>query len=100
MAVDADSLLVKGQRALDDGDLPSALGSFEAALEREESADLRQLAGGLRYLDDDLEAAREHWQIAFRLYQQAGDRRAAARVAADLADLHGSALGNHAAGVG
>ena len=57
MAVDADSLVVKGQRVMDDGDLASALASFEAALEREESADLRQLAGGLRYLDDDLEAA-------------------------------------------
>ena len=28
MAVDADPLVVKGQRALDDGDLPSALASF------------------------------------------------------------------------
>lgn len=92
--------LAQGQRALDRGDVPGALAAFEAALLAGDSGDLRQLVGGLSYAEDDLDAARAHWEVAFRLHRQAGRRRAAARVAAALADVHGSALGNRAAGLG
>jgi DNA-binding NarL/FixJ family response regulator len=53
-----------------------------------------------RFLDDDFVAARRHLELAFRGWREAGDPRHAARVAAQLADLHGSCLGNLAAGQG
>jgi len=93
-------LLADGRRSLDRGDVVSALVAFEGALAVEDSAEVRQLAGGLRYIDDDLEAARGHWEVAFDLYVQTDRRRAAARVAAALADLHAAGLGNDAAGRG
>jgi len=100
MTVGSVRLLADGRRSLDRGDVVSALVAFEAALAVEDSAEVRQLAGGLRYIDDDLEAARGHWEVAFDLYVQTDRRRAAARVAAALADLHAAGLGNDAAGRG
>lgn len=70
--------------------------AVEAALTVEDDADVRQLAGGLRYFDDDLQGARRHWEAAFALYRGAGAHRLAARVAAGLADLHAAGLGNEA----
>lgn len=100
MTVVSVRLLADGRRSLDRGDVVSALVAFEGALAVEDSAEVRQLAGGLRYIDDDLEAARGHWEVAFDLYVQTDRRRAAARVAAALADLHAAGLGNDAAGRG
>lgn len=51
----------------------------------------------LRFLDDDFPGARHHLELAFRAWRAAGEPRQAARVAAELADLHGSCLGNLAA---
>jgi DNA-binding CsgD family transcriptional regulator/HPt (histidine-containing phosphotransfer) domain-containing protein len=56
--------------------------------------------GGLAYADNDFDGARTEWEQAYRDFQARGDRRAAVRVAAALADLHGSVLGNRAAGSG
>lgn len=58
-----------------------------------------QLAG-LLLADDDLAGARTHAEAAFRLWREAGEPRRAARVAASLAELHTTGLGNRAAGQG
>ena len=93
-------MLDEARRLLGQGDVTSALASCEVALQSSSSAEGHHLAGGLRYLDDDLSGARGHWETAFDLYQRDGCRRPAARVAASLADLHAAGLGNHAAGRG
>ena len=100
MAGAADQLLEEARRLLGQGDVTSALAACEVALRSESSAEGNHLAGGLRYLDDDLSGARGHWETAFDLYERAGNRRPAARVAAALADLHAAGLGNQAAGRG
>ncbi|MGY1739528.1 MULTISPECIES: LuxR C-terminal-related transcriptional regulator [unclassified Blastococcus] len=51
----------------------------------------------LRFLEDDYAGTRQHLELAFRAWRAAGEPRAAARAAAQLADLHGSCLGNPAA---
>jgi DNA-binding CsgD family transcriptional regulator len=51
----------------------------------------------VRFLDDDVAGARRHLELAFRQWRAAGEPRMAARVAAQLADLHGSCLGNTSA---
>lgn len=59
-----------------------------------------QLLAGLLLLDDRLEDACHERELAFRGHRDAGNRRAAARVAIDLAHLHEGLLGNRAAGLG
>ena len=59
-----------------------------------------QEAAGLCFLDDDLGGVRRHLELAFQQWRAVGEAKAAARVAAGLADLHGSCLGNPAAGRG
>jgi DNA-binding CsgD family transcriptional regulator/tetratricopeptide (TPR) repeat protein len=96
----AAGLLGQARQFLGLGDVASALAACEGALQAGGSAEGHHLAGGLRYLDDDLVRARGHWESAFDLYERAGERRPAARVAAALADLHAAGLGNLAAGRG
>ncbi len=60
------------------------------------AAEHQQLAS-LRFLNDDFVAARGHLELAFRGWRRLGEPRKAARVAVELADLHGSCLGNLAA---
>ena len=59
----------------------------------------QELAQGC-FLAEDLDGARRHLELAFRQWRAAGEPRAAARVAAELADLHASCLGNPRAGHG
>ena len=66
----------------------------------DELAVTHQIVGGLYYLDDRAADALRHWEAAFRLFREAGELRAAARVAMDLARLHASMLGHLAAGQG
>ncbi|GAC1598529.1 MAG: hypothetical protein NVS3B21_24140 [Acidimicrobiales bacterium] len=49
---------------------------------------------------DAFSEARYHWEQAFAGYRDAGELRSAVRVAAELADLHRSVLGNPAAAAG
>lgn len=54
----------------------------------------------LRFAEDDFVGARRHLELAFRAWRAAGEPRNAARAAAELADIHGSCLGNLSAGRG
>jgi len=67
---------------------------------RRAAAAEQQRLGEQCFLDEDLDGVRRHLELAFRGWRAAGEPRAAARVAAALADLHASCLGNHAAGQG
>ncbi len=59
-----------------------------------------QILGGALLFDDDLVGARRQLELAYRAWKDAGELRAAALVAVDLADLHWSGFGNRAAGQG
>ncbi len=100
MSEGSGDLVAEGRRALAQGEVRTALTALESALVNEDSPAVRKLAGELRYVDDDLNGARAHWEVAFDLYVRADDRRSAARVAASLADLHAAGLGNAAAARG
>ncbi len=67
--------------------------------ETDEAASHYELAG-LYYLDDRFDEAVPHLQRAFVLLRDAGDLRRAARVAIDLAQLHGIGNGHDAAARG
>ncbi len=52
------------------------------------------------YADDDMDQARDSFEAAFQLLDEADHRRAAARVASALASLQGGIFGNEAVGRG
>lgn len=86
--------------ALAAGDVAGATAHLEVAVTRGDPPEARELLGGLAYFDDDFGPARGHWERAYRGFRDRGDRRRAARVAAQLAELHWSVLGNPAASRG
>jgi DNA-binding CsgD family transcriptional regulator len=100
MATTADELLGTARDALDAGDFETAQAAALASLQIDELAVTHQIVGGLYYLDDRATDALRHWEAAFRVFRQAGELHAAARVAMDLARLHASMLGHVAAGQG
>lgn len=59
-----------------------------------------ELLGGLLLFDDDPVGARAELELAFRRWKDAGQARSAALVAATLADVHTSWLGNPIVGRG
>ncbi len=98
--VDATALVGSAQAALAAGDLGAALGCLREAVAAGANPPAHQLLGGLLFFDDDLAGARREWELAFREWKDAGETRRAALVAADLADLHTSGLGNPVVGQG
>jgi LuxR family transcriptional regulator, maltose regulon positive regulatory protein len=74
-----------GRAALANGDWEAARDAFQAAVEQSRSAAAYEGLGvASRWLGEQ-EAAIRHLQRAFRLYREAGDPRAASRVALQLA---------------
>ena len=57
-------------------------------------------AGQAAFFDDDFPAARAHFERAFKAFRDGGDVQSAARIAADVAEIHGDVLGNKAAARG
>ena len=100
MFVEATALIGSAQAALAAGDLGAALGCLREAVAAGANPPAHQLLGGLLFFDDDLAGARREWELAFREWKDAGETRSAALVAADLADLHTSGLGNPVVGQG
>ena len=86
--------------ATEAGDIPAAAGAFAEAAAAGPAPLANHLLGGFCFMEGDLDGARLRWERAFREFRDAGDRRAAARVAADLADLHNTVVGNRAVGAG
>jgi DNA-binding CsgD family transcriptional regulator len=94
------SVLERGLAALELGDVPTAIAALTEVADAGPAPLANRLLGGLRYAEGDLDGTRLRWERAFRELRADGDRRGAARVAADLADLHNTSLGNRAAGAG
>jgi DNA-binding CsgD family transcriptional regulator len=82
------------------GDIAGAIGELKRAVLDAPNPGARHFLGGLLFFEDDFAGARRELELAFREWRDAGNRRAAALVAADLADLHVSGLGNRAVGHG
>lgn len=96
-----ESALVRSaQLALAEGDYASALEHLKEAAASGSDPLARQLLGGLLFFDDDLVGARRELEVAYREWKGAGEPRAAALVAVDLADLHSSGFGNRVVGQG
>ena len=88
------------QAALADGDVVGAIVSLREAVAILPNPSTREQLAGLLFLQDDLVAARQELELAFREWKTQGDPRAAALVAASLADLHSSGFGNRVVGQG
>ena len=58
------------------------------------------MLGSVAFGQDSFSDARHQWELAFAAYRDLGELRSAVRVAAELADLHRSVLGNPAAAAG
>jgi DNA-binding CsgD family transcriptional regulator len=96
----ATELLEEAGTALGAGDIDTALARLTTAIELEDPPLAHVLLGAIAYMDDRFSDAREEWERAFASLRRAGELRAAARVAIDLAELHADTLGNTAAGNG
>ena len=77
--------LSAGQEALRRADWPAAYDAFRAALAVSDSPQAREGLASACYWQGDVKSAIEAKEAAYRLYQECGERRAAARVATWLA---------------
>jgi DNA-binding NarL/FixJ family response regulator len=98
--VDGPALVEAAQVALANDDLFGAIARLREALAVRPNPTAREQLGGLLFFVDDLVDARQQFELAFREWRNAGQPRAAALVAASLADLHSSAFGNRVVGQG
>jgi DNA-binding NarL/FixJ family response regulator len=98
--VDGAALVESAQVALADGDVLGAITYLREAVAVRPDPSVREQLGGLLVFMDDLAGARQQLERAFREWRNAGEARAAALVAALLADLHSSGFGNRVVGQG
>lgn len=82
------------------GDLAGATAILVALADGENMPEAHHLLGGVYFMDDRLDDVCRELERAFRGYRDRGDPRMAARVGADLAQLHHDTFGNVAAGRG
>jgi DNA-binding NarL/FixJ family response regulator len=78
----------------------AAIAGLREVIDADDSATAHAELGGFLYFLDDFQGARRHWERAFRRFREGGELRPAVRVAADLAEVHMSALGNPSAANG
>lgn len=88
------------QLALAEGDVVGAVARLREAVAARPNPSVREQLAGLLFLEDDLVGARQELELAFREWRTQGQARAAALVAASLADLHSSGFGNRLVGQG
>ena len=100
MADDWRGRLEAARDALVRGDVATALPTVVALADGEDIPEAHHLLAGAYFMDDRLDDVCRELERAFRGYRDRGDLRAAARVGADLAQLHHDSLGNVAAGRG
>ena len=98
--VDGAALVDSAQVALAVGDVVGAVARLREAVTGRPNPSVRELLAGLLFLQDDLVAARQELELAFREWRMQGQVRAAALAAASLADLHSSGFGNRVVGQG
>lgn len=100
LSVGESALVRAAQLALATGDYASAFEHLNRAVAAGGDPLAHQILGGALFFEDDLVGARRQLELAYRAWKDAGESRAAALVAVDLADLHWSGFGNRAAGHG
>jgi DNA-binding CsgD family transcriptional regulator len=100
MGEDSWSRLEAARAAMLRGDLATALPALVALADSDDLPEAHHLLGGVYFMDDRLDDLCRELERAFRGYRDRGDRRTAARVGADLAQLHHDTFGNVAAGRG
>ncbi len=98
--MDGAALVESAQIALAAGDVVGAIARLREAVAVHPSPSVREQLGGLLFFEDDLVGARQELELAFREWRNLGAARAAAMVAASLADLHSSGFGNRVVGQG
>ena len=98
--VDGAALVELAQVAIGEGNVAGALARLREAVAAGPNPSARELLGGLLFYEDDLVGARRELEQAFREWMAVGEVRAAALVAAALADLHSSGFGNRVVGQG
>ena len=98
--VDGLARLESARAALARGEVATAVDELQRVVGAGPDPLARHMLGGLLFFDDDFAGARRQFELAFREWRDAGQPRAAALVAADLADLHVSGLGNRGVGQG
>jgi DNA-binding CsgD family transcriptional regulator len=98
--VDGAALVESAQVALADGDVVGAVARLREAVAVRPDPSAREQLAGLLFFEDDLVGARQELELAFREWKTQGAPRAAALVAASLADLHSSGFGNRVVGQG
>jgi hypothetical protein len=64
------------------------------------AAELAMASGRMHYFEDDLDGAREHFELAYRLFREAGEGCRAARAAIVLAELQSGSFGHPAVAQG
>lgn len=97
----ATALVQAAQTLLAEGDQAAAQARLREVVKfKSRAPQAHRMLGGLLLLDDDLHGTRYHWEQAFREWRDERNFKAAALVAADLADLHHTGFGNQAAGQG
>jgi DNA-binding CsgD family transcriptional regulator len=97
---DTAARLEAAQAAFSAGDMATATGILVVLADEADVPEAHHLLAGVYFMDDQLDDFCRELERAFRGYRDRGDRRTAARVGADLAQLHHDALGNVAAGRG
>ena len=97
---EASAAFERGRAALAAGDLTGGREALLHAASDGGHAGAHQILGGIAFGADDFAQARLHFEAAFSRYRDSGDLAAAVRVAALLADLHQSILGNHSVAAG
>jgi DNA-binding CsgD family transcriptional regulator len=96
----ATDLLSEAERALTDGDWPTARAAFEDVLTDDPSPRAEEGLARALWWQHDFDGAIAHMEAAYSGYRDGGDDAAAARAAMWLAREHAAAFGNAAASAG
>jgi DNA-binding CsgD family transcriptional regulator len=97
--------LQRAQQALGRGDIDAAIELVDTILAGDDvpldvAAGARFLLGGIHYFEDDLEAARDDFEFAYRANRDAGEPCRAARAAIAVAEMQSGSFGNGAVAQG
>ncbi len=93
-------LVAEAGARLDALDIDGARSVALASIDVEDLPPAHELLGGVHYLSEEYDEARDEWELAFDQFRRSGMDRDAARVALHLASMFASVLGKVAVGNG
>ena len=100
VASDTESLIGAAHEAMEAGDWSTARSSFEAALEREETAEALLGLGDALWWLEEIGASLRYRERAYAAFRRRPDPVQAAMLAGGLAAQYGGSLGNRTAALG